>query len=265
MMSTPESSQEVECSSSEIALDSFAPGTIGPVLQRIAALAIETIAGCDACGILFLKNPERTARAFRNPILADVDSMQIRLGQGPSLDAISQVGTIYAADLADDPRWPTFAPMATEAGVRSLLAIRLSAEPAIALGLYAHLPGTFGAPDRAAGLTFATLAGVAVTAALERDDDRRRADNLQEALRSREVIGQAQGILMERERITADQAFDRLRRASQRLNVKLRDVADSLVETGEVPDPHRGNRPDGARDIAYRISSGDRPGNPGKS
>lgn len=265
MMSTPESSQDVENSSSEIILDAFAPASVGPVLQRVAALAVKTIAGCDACGILFLKNPEQTARAFRNPILADLDSMQIRLGQGPCLDAIAQGGTIYAADLTDDPRWPTFAPMAAEAGVRSLLALRLSGERAIALGLYAHLPGTFGAPDRAAGVTFATLAGAAVTAALEGNEDRRRADNLQAAMRSREVIGQAQGILMERERITADQAFDWLRRASQRLNVKLRDVADSLVETGEVPDPHGWNRPDVARDTAYRTSSGVRPGAPGKS
>jgi GAF domain-containing protein len=265
MMSTPEQSQEGGNSSSEIALDPYASGTVGPVLQRVVALAVKTIAGCDACGILFLKNPERTARAFRNPILADVDTMQIRVGQGPCLDAVAQGGTIYAADLADDPRWPAFAPMATEAGVRSLLAFRLSAERTIAVGLYAHVPGTFGASELAAGLTFATLAGVAVTAALDREEDRRRADNLQEAMRSREVIGQAQGILMERERITADQAFDRLRQASQRLNVKLRDVADSLVETGEVPDAQRWARPDGARYIADGTSSGDRPGAPGKS
>ena len=62
-----------------------------------------------------------------------------------------------------------------------------------------------------------------------------RAGNLTDALRTRELIGQAQGILMERERITADQAFDVLRRASQHMNIKLREVAETLVDTGESP------------------------------
>ncbi len=73
------------------------------------------------------------------------------------------------------------------------------------------------------------------------EDEARRTDNLQAALTTRGLIGQAQGILMERERITADQAFDVLRRASQRLNIKLRDVAQTLIDTGEDP---AGRRPD---------------------
>ena len=82
---------------------------------------------------------------------------------------------------------------------------------------------------------FATLAGLALDSAQERAADDERVANLTEALRTRELIGQAQGILMERERITADQAFDVLRRASQHMNIKLREVAETLVETGESP------------------------------
>jgi AmiR/NasT family two-component response regulator len=77
---------------------------------------------------------------------------------------------------------------------------------------------------------------VAITAARSLEDEERHIDNLHTALSSREIIGQAQGILMERERITADQAFDILRRASQFLNVKLREVAQNLVDTGERPE-----------------------------
>ena len=80
------------------------------------------------------------------------------------------------------------------------------------------------------------MAGMAFSSARTHEDEERRAANLQAALATREMIGQAQGILMERERITPDQAFDILRRASQHLNVKLRDVAQSLVDTGERPD-----------------------------
>ena len=88
-------------------------------------------------------------------------------------------------------------------------------------------------------MLLATMAGMAFTSAQIHEDEERRAANLQAALATREMIGQAQGILMERERITPDQAFDILRRASQHLNVKLRDVAQSLVDTGERPDTGR--------------------------
>ena len=80
------------------------------------------------------------------------------------------------------------------------------------------------------------MAGLAVSVAHSHEDEERRADNLNAALATREVIGQAQGILMERERISAAQAFDILRRASQHLNRKLRDVAQDLVDTGERPE-----------------------------
>lgn len=102
-------------------------------------------------------------------------------------------------------------------------------------GRYGQLPAAFGATDRAQGQLFATLASLALDSAEQRDAREHQALQLTEALKTREVIGQAQGILMERERITADQAFDVLRRASQRMNVKPRVVASTLVETGEDP------------------------------
>ena len=104
------------------------------------------------------------------------------------------------------------------------------------LNLYAPLPAAFGATDRAQASLFAVLAHIALATAQERTDNIERADNLVIALRTRELIGQAQGILIERERITADQAFDVLRRASQHMNIKLRTVAETLIETGETPD-----------------------------
>jgi AmiR/NasT family two-component response regulator len=80
------------------------------------------------------------------------------------------------------------------------------------------------------------LAAIALSAAHSHEDEERKSGNLHAALTTREIIGQAQGILMERERITSDEAFDILRRASQHLNVKLREVARVLVETGERPE-----------------------------
>jgi AmiR/NasT family two-component response regulator len=80
------------------------------------------------------------------------------------------------------------------------------------------------------------MAGFALAIARDHENEERRAENLQAALVTRELIGQAQGILMERERITAVQAFNVLRQASQHLNVKLREVAQDLVENGERPE-----------------------------
>jgi glucose-6-phosphate-specific signal transduction histidine kinase len=121
--------------------------------------------------------------------------------------------------------------------VRSLLAVPLPTNTTFgALNLYARYPEAFGVIDRAKGALLASLAGIAVSAARSHEDEERRAENLHAALSTREVIGQAQGILMERERLTPDQAFDILRRASQHLNRKLRDVAQELVDTGERPE-----------------------------
>ncbi len=173
--------------------------------------------------------------AASHPLVSELDKLQFASDQGPCLDAVSDGSSPYAADLADDPRWPQFGPAAASAGIRSALAFRLSSRPISALNLYAHLPGAFGGTDRAKGLIFATLAGLALETAGERADEQERFVNLHQALATRELIGQAQGILIERERITGDQAFDVLRRASQHLNIKIRDVASSLVETGETP------------------------------
>ncbi len=104
-----------------------------------------------------------------------------------------------------------------------------------ALNLYARYPQAFGVIDRAKGLLLAGLAGQALSTAQAHDVETQRLDNLQGALLTRALIGQAQGILIERERVTANQAFDILRRASQHLNIKLRDVAQNLVDTGESP------------------------------
>jgi hypothetical protein len=123
-----------------------------------------------------------------------------------------------------------------------MLALPLSVDGAPgALNLYARYPHAFGVIDRGRGTLLATMAGLAFSSVRTHEAEERRVVNLQAALATREMIGQAQGILIERERVTPDQAFDILRRASQHLNVKLRDIAQNLVDTGERPDtgtPH---------------------------
>lgn len=237
-MTAPESVLELERNFAQVAISLFAPGTVDGTLQKIVDLAELAVDGCEAAGILLSDAGTMTTAAASSPLVIDIDQMQIDANEGPCPDAMIQGTTVYAHDLIEDSRWPTFAAAATAAGIRTVLAYPLSVERPSALNLYARLPAAFGATARAQGLLFATLARLALDSARERASDANKAQNLTEALRTRELIGQAQGILIERDRITADQAFEVLRRASQNMNVKLREVAETLVETGETPREH---------------------------
>lgn len=220
---------------SEVADAVVSTADVTVTLQRVVHLAVETIDGCDFAGIFLSHDGRITTPAHTDPFVANIDAAQHRSGEGPCLDVIADGGTTrYADDLTEDTRWPVFGPLATATGIRSVLAVRLTGDGVLgALNLYARYPRAFGVIDRAGALILAVMAGVALASAEAYDDQVRRADNLQAALVTRELIGQAEGILMERERVSADQAFDILRRASQHLNVKLRDVAQHLVDTGE--------------------------------
>lgn len=235
---------DLESNLAQVAVELFAAGTVAGTLERVVQLAAATVGGCDSAGILVLEGDHLAVAAASSTLARRLDEAQIATNEGPCIDAALGGTTTYVADLADDDRWPAFAPTAVHAGVRSVLAYSLAGRRPSALNLYAELPAAFGAFDRAQGQLYATLARLAVDSATERAAGESVAANLTEALRTRELIGQAQGILMERERITADQAFDVLRRASQHLNVKLREVAETLVRTGEPPDtgpaPDRG-------------------------
>ena len=215
----------------------FSEGSVAATLHQLVALAVATIEGCDYAGIFVAEGTDVNTPYFTDPLVVELDAIQRRTGEGPCLDAMAQDGVFYAEDLADDGRWPRFGVDAVAAGVRSLLAVPLpiNGDPG-ALNLYARYPQAFGVIDRGRASLLAAMAGMAISSARTHEDEERRAANLQAALATREMIGQAQGILMERERITPDQAFDILRRASQHLNVKLRDVAQNLVDTGERPD-----------------------------
>ena len=234
----PEADQllDLESRVAQVAVALFAAGSVQVTLQRIVDLAERAVDGCEAAGIFLDDHGTVSTAAASGALVEVVDRLQIGAGEGPCIDASRSNSTFYAADLIDDQRWPTFGPLAVATGIRSVLAYSLSADRPSALNLYAQLPAAFGATDRAQGLLFATLASLALDSAQERASEEKRAGNLIDALRTRELIGQAQGILMERERITGDQAFDVLRRASQHMNIKLREVAETLVETGESPD-----------------------------
>jgi hypothetical protein len=216
------------------------PAARAGTLGRFATLAIETVPGCDAAGILVVDGDEVTTAASTGPVVLALHDLQRDLGEGPCLDAATNQRAYYATDLAADSQWPVFGRAAVDLGIRSVLAYPIvNASSPSGLNLYGEMPAAFGSADRARGLVLSVFAGLAAGAADEQERADARADareaNLRAALRTRELIGQAQGILMERERISGDQAFALLRDSSQYLNVKLREVAETLVATGEAP------------------------------
>jgi hypothetical protein len=215
----------------------FSAESVAHALEEVVGLAVTTIEGCDYAGIFVVEGGSVSTPVSTDPVVIRLDGIQHSTEEGPCLDAVATGRAFYAEDLGDDVRWPSCGREMSAIGIRSLLALPLTLNgSAGALNLYARYPHAFGVIDRGRAQLLGAIAGVAYSSVRGHEEEERRAGELQAALATREMIGQAQGILMERERISADAAFDILRRASQHLNIKLRVVAQNLVDTGERPD-----------------------------
>jgi GAF domain-containing protein len=169
-----------------------------------------------------------------------VDAIEYECGEGPCLDAIEYDDITVANDLAHDERWPKFVERSIqETSVRSMFGTRifLSGKDRGALNFYADEPNVFDQLDIGIGAMLSTIASVALQHSMEQQ----RRVNLEIALESSRVIGMAMGIIMSSHLVTADQAFDTLRRLSQESNRKLRDVAFDVAETGALPQRRSGN------------------------
>jgi ANTAR domain/GAF domain len=161
------------------------------------------------------------------------DALQYELGEGPCLEVAECANWFRTGDVASDPRWPRWGPRAGELGVGSVLAVRLAAQDGSAegaLNLYSTEVDAF-ADHEAVDLAqvYAVHAANALSSA-------HHVSGLQTALTSRHTIGLAQGILMERYRLDQQRSFELLRRTSSVHNMKLREVAAAVVETGLLPD-----------------------------
>lgn len=199
-------------------------------LQGIVELAVQTVPGADHAAVSLVQGRGRVETvATSDELPCAVDAAQYATGEGPCLEALWDREAVHTPDLAVTDRWPAFAPRAVELGVRSMLSFRLFAEAdgTAGLNLYNGRPGAFDEQSVSVGHVFAVHAALAYEHA-------REVEGLRSALETRTLIGQAQGILMGRHRVRPDVAFDLLRTASQRRNVKLRDVAQQVVETGEL-------------------------------
>jgi GAF domain-containing protein len=204
------------------------------VLTEIVHIARRALPGSEACSITLIRDDRAFTAAFDGQIAMDADELQYERGYGPCLDAGRSGEVFVVQDMRAEERWPDYAAHVAKLGVRSSLSIPLPFQGATigALNNYARHPGAFGESDVPLGEEVAAFVAIAVgnaEAAARATDD---VANMRQAMASRAVIEQAKGILMERYKITAEQAFTLLTHASQRSNVKLRDVAEELTATG---------------------------------
>jgi GAF domain-containing protein len=207
------------------------------VLSEIAGIARRSIRGSEASSITLVRGDKGYTAAFDGQLAMDADELQYQRDYGPCVDA-GRTGQVFlVADMRTEQRWPDYAQHAAAQGVGSSLSVPLPFQAAVigALNNYAGRPHAFTEDD--IPLAEEVAAWVALTVGSTDHIARTHEDvtNLRTAMRSRAVIGQAMGILMERHKFTADQAFRALSRVSQNTNIKLRDVAEELVTTGALP------------------------------
>lgn len=198
--------------------------------ESVVALACDTLE-CKFAGLtVFSAGGRFETLAPTDPIVSQADQLQYELGEGPCVEAAWEEDTFLSTDLSSDPRWPSWGPKAVALGFGSMLAARLSiGDKTIgALNLYSADARDYTREDRDTATTFAAHAAATLITVRERE-------NLRGAIEGRTLIGQAQGILMARFDLDADRAFAVLRRFSQTQNVKLRAVAEMVVDNGDLP------------------------------
>ncbi len=231
---TDQDSQDLANVLSDVARALQAEHGLEETLQAIVLSAADTIPGADHVGISSVLHKRLVETVARTDELVDtVDKVQYETGEGPCMDAAWEHETFRVDDLTTETRWPRFGPAALNLGIRSILAFQLYVvgDNLGALNIYSGDPGAFDDESQHVGQLFAAHAAVAFAGS-------RRERQLTEAISSRDLIGQAKGILMQRHRVSGDKAFEILIKASQDSNIKLREVAGFLVEHAEASAAH---------------------------
>jgi hypothetical protein len=200
-------------------------------LDALVRWAADRTPGAEACGLTLEEAGRGYTVAYSGDLAARGDERQYELDDGPCLQALRTGELVSVTDMAEESRWGLYPERALDAGVRSSLSfpLPLGERGRGALNLYASRAHAFADADADAGRSWAGQAGGALLVAWRMADREKAVDDLAQGMVTRQVIGQAVGLLMAQRRFTADEAFDLLRSASQRNNEKLRDVAARMV------------------------------------
>jgi len=204
------------------------------VLEQISRIAKRTLPEDSEVSITLVEDGRPSTVAFTGSLAIELDERQYERGHGPCLDASESGQTLLIRDTATETRWPDYTPIAIKHGCKASLSVPLPLQQYQgAMNSYVTKLDVFDDNKIETLTTFANYAATPLVNARAYLDKSKLAQQLAEAIKSRATIDQAKGILMERHKLTADMAFD-LVRASQTRNVKLREIAAELVESGSL-------------------------------
>ena len=215
---------------------------VDDTLEQAVSLAASLVDGCDGAGVTLARRGQALETpAYTDAFVARGDALQFELQEGPCIDAVWEHEIVVSTDLTRETRWATWGPrVVTELGVRSLMCVQLFVEDEIlgALNIYSmRESGAFGRPqDRYVAQNLATHISLALFAA-------QQIEHLNLTVTRRDLIGQAEGILMERYGVDSKGAFEVLKLVSSSSVVDLYDVAGEVVATRRTCSDHDGSSP----------------------
>ncbi|MET0900791.1 MAG: GAF and ANTAR domain-containing protein [Mycobacterium sp.] len=224
---TLESKHDLAVRMASLARDVAMPTAVEEVLKGVTAAVLELVPGAEFSGVLLLgKGKDYETLAPTADVMFDLDRAQVDTGQGPCIEAAVDDLIVRTDDFQEESRWPKYTPLVLDMGLRSAVSFKLytATRTAGALNVFSSQPDAFDAESEAIGSVLAAHAAAAIVAS-------RQGEQLQSALSSRDLIGQAKGIIMERYDVDALRAFDMLRELSQSGNVKLVDIAKQVIDT----------------------------------
>ena len=202
------------------------------VADALCQLSLQVVGG-DHASITSVRAGKATTVASTSTVPEQAEKIQYATGQGPCLDALAHGGTVRVLDLSTDRRWPVFGAQAlAELGVRSLLAHALPVDDRTlgVVSVYAMYPYAFGPRHE----TLIAIIGATAVHAITTARHLQQVEHLEQALHTSRRIGVALGILMSSRRISLDDAWDVLRKASQNRNVKVAALAERVISTGSL-------------------------------
>jgi GAF domain-containing protein len=214
------------------------------ILALVATLARDAVSGTVGVSVSLLRDGRFVTAAHTDEAVCDADGDQYVTGQGPCVAAATENRAFEIVSMEQERRWPSFTPLAVDRGMASSLSLPLTVRGSSigALNFYSATEGNFLGLTKAA-TSFAQQASVVLANAQAYASAERLNENLKEALRTRELIGEAKGIVMEREKVSEEEAFGMISRLSQKTNTKLRDLAHQLVDTTQRPGRDAVNEP----------------------
>lgn len=206
-------------------------------LRLVVALTQASVEGADGVSVSLQRYGRLTTVAATDQTILDMDARQYATGQGPCVDASVEGHWFHAESLDRETRWPTFTPKAQRLGINAILSNPVVAAngPVGALNIYSRTAGAFSPRERALASTFASEASILLQAGGVDVSDEHLSERIGVALRARQIIAQAVGVVMERDGISEEAAYTSLRVISQRdsrpLAERAADVVDSTRRT----------------------------------